>query len=87
VGGLHVGHLGLVPVWSGTQADDLFNFWEGHACRPVSDLDVIAMENVPGVEELTPLTPYRFRLAIARHPRFKPDHVKKQIEGIFECYP
>ncbi len=86
IGALSVGNLGVVPVWSGTQCDDLFNFWEGHTAFAIRPLDKMAIEGVNGVEEFTLLTPYRFRIAIAKHPSFKPVEVKKKIEGLFNGY-
>jgi hypothetical protein len=85
IGPISIGSLGYFPVWEGTQADDLFDFWVGHTSERVSPQHELEIEGVPGVEELSVLTPYRFRVAVARHRKFKADDVKAAIEELFRA--
>ena len=84
IGALSISQLGIVPVWSSSQADDIFNFWVGQTSFIIKDIDRKRIESLSGVEEFTQLTPYRFRIAIAKHPMFKPEEVKKNIEDLFD---
>jgi hypothetical protein len=78
LGGVSMGTLGIVPVWDSTQADDLFNFWVAHTDRRITRSDFNTLRRVDGVEELTPLTCYRFRIAVGQ--MFRTEDVQRAVE-------
>ncbi len=69
----------MMPVKIVTEKD--FNFWMGHTNFPISSaiLELMAF-HCPGVEAIDILTPYRFRLAVAK--LFKPNEVMAGITQV-----
>lgn len=56
--------MGMLPLTEYTQPGKVFNFWVGHCTFDITDKVFNAIEATEGVEILTPLTRYRFRIGV-----------------------
>jgi hypothetical protein len=58
--------FGVLPLTETSLASSHFKFWVGHTNFKILDRYVDIIESCPGVETIDVLTPYRFRIAIAK---------------------
>lgn len=58
--------LGIIPLTEHTNPSKIFNFWVGHTNFPVTKSMGDKIESTLGVELYLPLSPYRFRIGIAK---------------------
>jgi hypothetical protein len=75
--------FGVLPLSDYNDIAKLFNFWIGHTNFYLSQKILSAIATSDGVEALTPISPYRFRLAIGK--AFDSIEVKTNIQNKLEC--
>lgn len=79
----------LFTPWGVLQLSDfndlsvLFNFWIGHTNFNLSEEKIGIINSIEGVEELRPITRYRFRMAVGK--AFCPSEVKVRIQEKLNC--
>lgn len=72
------GPLGLIPLHEGNRPGVLFNFWRADTNFRITNRMVEIINWVDGVESFNEMTPYRFRISVAK--LFEEDSVKQQID-------
>lgn len=70
--------LGTINLDGSEESGKLFNIWVAHTNFNLTPGDFAAIEHVPGVEALQPISRYRFQLAIGFN--FNENEVKALIE-------
>lgn len=58
--------FGLLPLTEKSLASKQFKFWVGHTNFPLYDSHIHAIGHCYGVETVDRITPYRFRIAVAK---------------------
>jgi hypothetical protein len=72
--------MGMIPLHESNLPGRNFNFWIGHTNFLLTAPLISDLSKVPGIEALNVLTPYRFRVAIAK--AFSEYDVKRDITQV-----
>lgn len=79
LGPVLVSDAGIIPLFESNIPSKLYNFWMGHTNFRITKPLLNKILNTNGIEECTPFSPYRFRIAIGK--AFKnPKQIRKNIE-------
>tara|TARA_R100000005_G_scaffold95213_2_gene75900 strand:+ start:192 stop:674 length:483 start_codon:yes stop_codon:yes gene_type:complete len=72
--------FGVLPLTEQTLASTHFKFWVGHTNFRLLKKHVLMIENVIGVETVDVMTPYRFRISVAK--LFKDRDVMSSVRAV-----
>ena len=81
IGPVLVGPQGLIPLFERNIPSKTYNFWMGHANFRLTTAVADRICTVPGVEDLTVFSRYRFRLCVGK--AFEDHIVRAKIDRLF----